>query len=216
MAKRSREDADAPTTDTKIAKKQRKGFVVGPGNLPEGQHKRKTQQIKRNLIDKAKLKKEYAKVKAQTEAADSNRPRPAVVPTDHQNEDEEEEQPSNEPHPDRQNLIDEEEIAPTRDDEPRREVGEDGQRRFQRRERKPKSIPFAREHRQATRAKQEVEERRRAREEAERQRQQKLEERDKFRRAMAKARTPGRDGKKKLGRESTILLDKVKKMVAGV
>ncbi len=44
------------------------------------------------------------------------------------------------------------------------------------------------------------------------QRNARLAERDKFKRAMAK--TVGRDGKKKLGRESGLLLDKVKRMLA--
>lgn len=44
------------------------------------------------------------------------------------------------------------------------------------------------------------------------QRNARLAERDKFKRAMAK--TVGRDGRKKLGRESGILLDKVKRMLA--
>ncbi|KAJ2965954.1 hypothetical protein NQ176_g10370 [Zarea fungicola] len=44
------------------------------------------------------------------------------------------------------------------------------------------------------------------------QRAARMAERDKFKRAMAK--TVGRDGKKKLGRESGLLLDKVKRMMA--
>lgn len=52
-----------------------------------------------------------------------------------------------------------------------------------------------------------VQEFRRRREERER----KIAERERFKKAMAK--TVGRDGKKKLGRESTILLDKVKRMM---
>lgn len=44
------------------------------------------------------------------------------------------------------------------------------------------------------------------------ERERRLAERERYRRAMAK--TKGADGKKKLGRESTILLDKVKKLVA--
>lgn len=44
------------------------------------------------------------------------------------------------------------------------------------------------------------------------ERERRLAERQKHSRAMAK--TVGRDGKKKLGRESAILLDKVKRLVA--
>lgn len=45
------------------------------------------------------------------------------------------------------------------------------------------------------------------------ERQRKLEERERFRKAMKKARTPGRDGQRRLGRESTLLLEKAKKMM---
>lgn len=58
----------------------------------------------------------------------------------------------------------------------------------------------------------EHEERARAREERMAERAERIAEREKFKRAMAK--TVGRDGKKKLGRESGLLLDKVKKLVA--
>lgn len=44
--------------------KKRKGFRVGPQNLPDGAWKRKNTKIKHELIHKAKLKKDYAKVKA--------------------------------------------------------------------------------------------------------------------------------------------------------
>lgn len=38
-------------------------------------------------------------------------------------------------------------------------------------------------------------------------------ERERFRKAMLKARGGGRDGKRKLGRESAILLEKVRRVV---
>ena len=44
--------------------------------------------------------------------------------------------------------------------------------------------------------------------------QQKAEERERIRKAMAKARKPDRNGQRKLGRESKVLLWRVKKMVA--
>lgn len=79
--------------------------------------------------------------------------------------------------------------------------------------RKPKSPPFKREHHQAQQRKAEAEERRKAYEEAERQRRLRIEERERFRRAMAKARTGGPNGQRKLGRESKVLLERVKRMV---
>lgn len=190
MPKRDREEAETSSTP---AKKVRKGFSVGPENLPDGQHKRKAQQIKRNLIEKAKLKKEYAKVKA---AHDAEKPTAADA----------EITTVSEPHPDRQIMIDQ---GP-RDENEEREASS-----FERKRRKPKAITFQREQRRAEQAKAEAEARRKAIEEANKERQQKLEERERFRKAMAKAKTPGRDGQRKLGRESTVLLEKVRKMVGG-
>jgi len=113
------------------------------------------------------------------------------------------------PHPDRQQLIDKAAEAPA-DKQP----GDEAQvSPRQRRQRKPKSQPFKREHEQALQQKAEAEERRKAREEAEKQRQQKIEERERFRKAMAKARTGGPNGQRKLGRESKVLLERVKRMV---
>ncbi|KAL1895978.1 hypothetical protein Cpir12675_003018 [Ceratocystis pirilliformis] len=46
-------------------KKAKHGFRVGPQNLPDGPWKRKLEKAKKNLIHKAKVKKQYAKIKAQ-------------------------------------------------------------------------------------------------------------------------------------------------------
>lgn len=121
------------------------------------------------------------------------------------------EESTTDPHPDRQNLIEQEAEAPT----PAR-IDESATRPPRERQpRKPKPQPFKREHEQAQRRKAEAEERRQAREEAERQRQSKIEERERFRRAMAKARSGGVNGQRKLGRESKVLLERVQKMVNG-
>jgi len=83
-----------------------------------------------------------------------------------------------------------------------------------RRKRQPRPVPFARQYDEATRKREEAEERRLAREAAQIEREQKMEERERFRRAMAKARTGGKNGQRKLGRESKVLLEKVKRMVS--
>jgi hypothetical protein len=150
------------------------------------------------LIERAQIKKNYAKLKRQGKIPEEPERLPAAS-TGTENEGTE---PSTTPHPDRQTLIEEAGKSPeTRETQP-------GRRR-----RKPKSIPFRQEYEQAQQRKTEAEERREAREEAERQRQQKLEERERFRKAMAKARTGGPNGQRKLGRESKVLLEKVKRMV---
>lgn len=116
-------------------------------------------------------------------------------------------EPTTAAHPDRQILIDN--PVPADDEPPKQEV-----RPIRPPIRKPKAQPFKREHEDAQKRKAEAEERRNAREEAERQRHVKLEERERFRRAMAKARTGGRNGQRKLGRESNVLLEKVKRLVS--
>jgi hypothetical protein len=94
------------------------------------------------------------------------------------------------------------------------EGDEDGQQRAsdgaRRRTRRPgyyeKQLQKAEENRQAAAARREEIARRQA------ERERKIAERERYKKAMAKTRD--RDGKKKLGRESGLLLEKVKKLVA--
>lgn len=198
-------------------KKPKRGFRVGPDNLPDGPWRRKglsacispgkscaymlllVTKIKKDLIHKAKVKKAYAKIKARDE--------PASAGHDQSREND-----------DALRAADDSPMHPTRElmlkDEKNAQAGahaeatvSDGQRR---RTRRPgyydKQLEKAEERRQQ--AEQRAEDLRQRREERER----KLAERERFKKAMAKTR--GRDGKKKLGRESTLLLDKVKKLVA--
>jgi hypothetical protein len=85
------------------------------------------------------------------------------------------------------------------------------QRPQQRRPKKPGY--FEKEQAYAVQRKAEAESRRLEFEEREKEKKQKIEERERFRRAMAKARTGGKNGQRKLGKESTVLLEKVKRMV---
>lgn len=184
----------APPTDPndEPQRKKRKGFSVGPANLPDGTYRRKTQKIKSSLIQKAKVKKAYARVKA--EAARHELPSvyskaeseirladPAPTPG------------SLEMHPDRQAMIDAPEplsAATT----PRQETLP--------RERKPRPDRFAKEKKVAAQRREDLAAKERARE-----------EREKERFAMLKARRPGRDGKIKLGRQSQVLLSRVKRLM---
>lgn len=77
--------------------------------------------------------------------------------------------------------------------------------------RKPKY--FEKEIEIAERKKREAKERREEWERNQEEKKRKVEERERFRRAMAKARSGGRNGQRKLGRESGLLLEKVRKMV---
>ncbi|MCJ1381204.1 hypothetical protein MMC17_004313 [Xylographa soralifera] len=193
-SKRPHEDInDTPSA----SKKPRKGFSVGPANLPDGTHLRKVQKIKKDLIHKAKLKRSYAKLKERE--LDSKTSIYAEAPP--------EEPASLELHPARQAMLD----APEEPPQGTTTSTSGDQRRP--RSRKPKPIPFQKEAREAQKRKEEAQARQEAYEQSSRQRQQKLEERERFRKVMAKARTGGRNGQRKLGRESQVLLEKVKRVL---
>lgn len=210
MPEKRKHDSTAADGERKKAKK---GFQVGPANLPDGTYKRKTKKIKDSLIERALIQKEYARLKRQgkvPEAADDAIPVPASAQLDRkEGDDDSKDEETKEtpapsgPHPDRQNLM----TGPSPSPPPQ-------QAERKPRQRKPKHQPFAKEHAQAQQRKQEAEARRLAREQAERERAMKREERERFRKAMAKARSGGVNGQRKLGRESNVLLDKVRRMVA--
>ncbi|KAI9696816.1 MAG: hypothetical protein M1836_005178 [Candelina mexicana] len=181
------------------AKKPRKGFSVGPENLPDGTYRRKVQKIKKDLIHKAKLKRSYAKIKAQEAELSSSVPVPPLIAPD--------EESKLELHPERQAMLDE----PNSESTPDRKFDE---RPSRSRVRKPKPVPFEREAKLAKRRRLDAEARKKEREESDRQRQQKLEQRERFRKAMAKARTGGRNGQRKLGRESEVLLKRVQRVMS--
>ncbi|KAH0021499.1 hypothetical protein KCU78_g6089, partial [Aureobasidium melanogenum] len=207
---------DAASTD-RAAKKHKKGFVVGPQNLPDGTHRRKTIQIKRNLIEKAKLKKEYAKQKAQT-GDDVLPKRPSTYATTEDDEQDSPEENANEEDVEGEAKAPRQEKpkhkspspAPVQEAPAENTISNLSGIHHSRRQ---KIIPFAKEHRAAQRQKREAEERHAAYEKSQKERAEKLEERERFRKAMAKARSGGKNGQRKLGRESTVLLDRIKRMV---
>ncbi|KAL9100616.1 MAG: hypothetical protein Q9163_004032 [Psora crenata] len=168
--------------------KRKKGFSVGPSNLPDGSYKRKVQKIKKNLIRKAKLKKSYAKLKLH-----GNLQSVVTVPTDAQTPDS-----SLKLHPERQALLDEGKAIPDPIEEPSAQSQ-------QRRAPRPKTIPYRKEFLQAQQRKEQQEQRRRELEESNRQKQVKRQEHERVRKQLDKARRPGRDGQRRLGRESKFL-----------
>lgn len=162
------------------------------------------QKIKKDLIHKAKVKKSYAKLKErELQQPQTNSSIDYAAAEDAV-------EPSLALHPERQEMLDKPPPAP---EEGRPRPGPDHTRPP--RQRRPKPIPFGKEAKLAAQRKTEAEARRKAIEEAQRQRQQKIEERERFRKAMAKARTGGKNGQRKLGRESKVLLEKVKRFVEG-
>jgi hypothetical protein len=72
---------------------------------------------------------------------------------------------------------------------------------------------FEKEQAFAEQKKAEAEARRAEFERRDREKRGKIEERERFRRTMAKARTGGKNGQRKLGKESQVLLERVKRMV---
>ncbi|KAF1952295.1 hypothetical protein CC80DRAFT_538255 [Byssothecium circinans] len=197
--KRARDDDPG-----RLAKKQKKGFQVGPANLPDGIHKQKVQKIKKDLINKVKLKKQYAKLKAQEEAT---APHKSVYDREDGDKAPEEPvevapEPNLELHPDRLHMLEKESPEP----EP------EHTRHADRRRKRPRPQPLRKEAELGQKKKEEAEARKNAREEAEKERARKIAERERFRKTMAKARGAG-PGQRKLGRESTVLLEKAKRLM---
>lgn len=167
-------------------------------------------KIKKELIHKAKVKKAYAKIKAREEkplehgAAPESQAEPAESAADGEpGEHEAEEQL----HPTRKLMLKDEDKAQANAAHADGEIPSDGHRR---RTRRPgyydKQLQKAEQSRAEAEARRQEFQRRRE------ERERKLAERERFKKAMAKTRD--KDGKKKLGREGNLLLDKVKKIVA--
>ncbi|KAI0132143.1 hypothetical protein BJ170DRAFT_232793 [Xylariales sp. AK1849] len=185
-------------TSAPETKKARKGFRVGPENLPDGPWKRKNDKIKKDLIQKAKIKKAYARVKAAEQASAPDAPAEAA----------ESEVPEAQIHPQRQAMLDEPQVAALEEIDVR---SERPRRPRDRKQRKPGYFDNAVAEGERKKAEQEAREKEMQRRTEERNR--KVQERERYHKAMVKAKTPGRDGKRKLGRESGLLLERAKKMV---
>ncbi|KAK8090740.1 hypothetical protein PG994_000245 [Apiospora phragmitis] len=186
------------------AKKPKKGFRVGPENLPDGPWRRKIDKVKKGLIEKAKLKKQYAKIKAAEEQA-GGKPTSGEQGVDG---DAEADVLEAQIHPERQAMLDE--------DEPEGEPEPEADAARPRRPRGPKQRRpdyFEKAKSEAERKKAATEEREKEFQRRNEERQRRIEERERFRKAMKKARAPGRDGQRRLGRESGLLLDKAKRMM---
>lgn len=153
-------------------------------------------KIKKEIIQKAKIKKSYAKLKAREPIA----PAPFNFETEAEVEGEAPtEAATQELHPDRQRML----------DNPEDNAGSASAINSAR-SRRP--AYFEKDQAYAEAKKAEADSRRQEFERREKDRKEKNEERERFRRAMAKARTGGKNGQRKLGRESKILLEKVKRM----
>jgi len=157
-------------------------------------------KIKKELIHKAKVKKTYAKIKSRDPPIDT--PVRADEPGEARLQPAE---PSQEIHPERQAMLDApaDRVSPTRQkDQPQLE-----------RKRGRRPTYFEKETAFAEQQKAEAEAKRAEFERRNKERREKIAERGRFRKSMAKARTGGRNGQRKLGRESKVLLERVKRIV---
>ncbi|KAH6681168.1 hypothetical protein F5X68DRAFT_277570 [Plectosphaerella plurivora] len=290
--KRTRDEGAGGSSAASHAKKARKGFKVGPQNLPDGPWKRKIDKKKAQLIEKAKVKKAYSKVRErELGSALARKPRRTQEPSAAKAEDEEakEDQEDQEPidaaseddssddedggikvdwedepaeptepvatkptqssapatsqpatteedeiHPDRQAMLDnggepenpneiavrqrkpradaDAAAAPSTDEKPT--SGDRFDADLARRSRsRNKPDYFAKQLAQAEKRKAEAEERTRDIERRRAEREAKIAEREVYRKRVAKARREDKNGRRKLGRESGLLLDKIKRMV---
>jgi hypothetical protein len=190
-------------SNASLPKKSRTPFKVGPDNLPDGTWKRKVVKIKKDLIHKAKVKKSYAKLKAREPPVDKpipdESPEAPRAPTSPPPE------PSQELHPERKAML---EAPEERTPAPLKAAQARSDRK---RSRKPGY--FDKETAFAEKLKAEAEARRLEFERREKERKQKIAERERLRKTMAKARTGGKNGQRKLGRESKVLLEKIQRLV---
>ncbi|OIW32512.1 hypothetical protein CONLIGDRAFT_642219 [Coniochaeta ligniaria NRRL 30616] len=233
--KRPADSSSAPSSEPAPKKPRVGGFrVPAPANLPDGPWRRKAVKIKQELIVKSKIKKEYAKVKAKAQEEQPTKTKDIFAET--QEEDggldkagyeagqvqqgderkgEGEVQAEPEIHPDRIAMLDEDEQPDLPEDvngfRSRPEAEQARNRDRRRQQRKPGY--FEKELAEAERKKAEAEARAAERERREKERDKAIKERERHRRIMAKARSGGRDGKRKLGKESIVMLDRVKRLV---
>jgi hypothetical protein len=259
------DSSSTPSTAPPAAKKPKHGFrLPAPDNLPDGPWRRKATKIKHELIDKAKIKKEYAKVKkaqeqqqaqeehsetVQTEIIRVDLSEPVVVSpasgpgredqdgvTEGDKKEGEDVTAAPEIHPDRIRMLDAnedgeedyEDVNGFRAEQKRRE--EQQKKRYEARragsgatgvnadkpprERKARKPGyFEKDLAEAEKKKAEAEARQAEWGRQQKEREKAIKERERHRRIMAKARGNGRDGKRKLGKESFVLLDRVKKLV---
>ena len=143
------------------------------------------------------MKRSYEKVKQREDLGIAKSSYPRNVDEEGASKDEAAEPAGLKLHPERQAMLD----APS--SQQRSRPGQDGTALgAHARTRKPKPSPFARETALAEKRKADLNAKRQA-----------IEQREKERRAMAKARKPDKDGKIKLGRQSKVLLDRVRRLV---
>ena len=208
-------------------RKKKRGFSVGPANLPDGVYRRKVTKIKESLIHKAKVRKQYSKTLSSSSdpAADPNAIRAQRLFGEAEQERLQRRAKKAESRPtddcddnDHDNDNDGDKGSDKdsdKEDAPSSDVGHavlDGEtmsgetRTDGWRKRKPKTSSYMKEESFAARRRKEREEAARQGEERRKARERKVREREMRKKSMS-AKT--RNGQAKLGKTSPVLLDKI-------
>lgn len=196
---------------------KRKPITVGPANLPDGTYRRRAQKIKKNLIEKAKVRGNYAKLKAKQQ----NRDAPFAKEDEHELSGDEDVRARGRAGPapgdpfDSADEDDDDNDDKNSANNAARQPSSKANQAIPQGHVRPKSrpSPFARESDIAAERAANISARRQAHQESIREKEARNEERERFRRAMAKARRPGARGQRKLGAESGVLLEKARRMM---
>lgn len=153
------------------------------------------------------MKKDYAKIK-EREILEH----PETFKSVYQNANADSEEPAKLPtleiHPERLAMLNNPEAEP----EPHSSGSKSHWAKRKNKRHKPQ--PFEKEGKMAQKRKKDAEAKQQAFNESEKQRKVKSQEREKFRKVMAKARSGGKNGQRKLGLESKVLLEKTKRTMS--
>lgn len=203
--------------------KKKKGFSVGPENLPDGVYRRKVTKIKESLIHKAKVRKQYSKTLASSSdpAADPNAIRAQRLFEEAEQErlqrraKEAESRPVDDGDDNDNDSNDNDNDDSDNDGDKDSDVGHavpdgetmsGGTQTGRRRKRRPKTSPYMKEESFAARRRKEREEAARQAEGRRNARKEKVRERE-MRKKIMSAKT--RSGQAKLGKTSHVLLDRI-------
>ena len=199
---------------SQLRDKKRKGFSVGPANLPDGTYRRKVTKIKETLIHRAKVKKQYSKISASVgavtdphalraqkllgEAAQERlERRQAAAATAEADNSQPENESASAVHLEHRLALDRQLTSEPTEQEP--DTNE-------RRRRKTKTSSFKKEEAFAAKEKREREEAIRQAEERRNEREKKIQEREMRKKTMF---AKSRNGQLKLGKQSNVLLEKI-------
>lgn len=177
------------------------------------------------MIERAKIKAAYAKIKLQEEQqpqqpykSDSSQPNTDGGSLERAEKEDSHQPPSIDPHPSRQVLIDSGTSTQLGHEHSKSDTESDAARapdgRKQRRNKRPRYVPFTKEAKRAQHDKEAAAKRREEIAIAHAERERTRADRERWRKAMEKSKRRGPNGQMKLGRQSQVLLEKIQRTVA--